>query len=37
MFPPVSTTLFAQQMGDEFHLILNSEIGQWGPVLQPRT
>ena len=28
--PAGEYTLFTQQMGDEFHLIVNSETGQWG-------
>ena len=33
--PAGEYTLFAQQMGDEFHLILNSETGQWGLSYNP--
>jgi len=33
--PAGEYTLFAQQMGDEFHLIVNSETGQWGLSYNP--
>ena len=33
--PAGEYTLFAQQMDDEFHLILNSETGQWGLSYNP--
>ena len=33
--PAGEYTLFTQQMGDEFHLILNSETGQWGTSYNP--
>ena len=33
--PAGEYTLFTQQMGDEFHLIVNSETGQWGMSYNP--
>jgi len=33
--PAGEYTLFTQHMGDEFHLIVNSETGQWGLSYNP--
>ena len=33
--PAGEYTLFAQRMGDEFHLIVNAETGQWGLSYNP--